>query len=122
MACERRETTAPAGGRIALVGRLASCNVAILLPWVYFAILAGVNIFICRDAFLVPSSGHWHSIHGQWMSLARIAGLDWLRPTWWRYWGGGAPLEFTYAPLVPMTMAAMNRLLNFSPALALNVL
>ncbi len=84
--------------------------------------LACVNIYICREAFVTASSGHWNSIHGQWMSLARIAALDWLRPTWWPYWGGGAPLEFTYAPLVPVAIAVMNRVFHLSPALALNVL
>ena len=95
----------------------------ILRPWLYLGLLALVNIYICGDAFVTASSDHWNSIHGQWMSLARIAGLsDWLRPTWWPYWGGGAPLEFTYAPLLPAAMAAMNRLFHWTPALALNVL
>src|SRR5258708_32364469 len=85
----------------------ATFRVTMLLPWVYLGILACVNIYICREAFVTASSGHWNSIHGQWMSLARIAALDWLRPTWWPYWGGGAPLEFTYAPLVPVAIAVM---------------
>ncbi len=97
-------------------------RLSILLPWVYLGILACVNIYICREAFVTESSGHWNSIHGQWISLARIAPLDWLRPTWWRYWGGGAPLEFTYAPLIPAIIAVINRVFHLSPALALNVL
>jgi hypothetical protein len=51
-------------------------GVGILLPWLYLGILACVNIYICREAFVTESSGHWNSIHGKWMSLARIAGLD----------------------------------------------
>jgi len=97
-------------------------RISILLPWVYLGILACVNIYICREAFVTESSGHWNSIHGQWISLARIAALDWLRPTWWRYWGAGSPLEFTYAPLVPAAIAVINRVFHVSPALALNVL
>jgi hypothetical protein len=93
-----------------------------LLPWLYLLILACVNIYICRKAFVTESNGHWNSIHGQWISLARIAALDWLRPTWWRYWGGGAPLEFTYAPLIPALISVINRVFHLSPALALNVL
>ena len=95
---------------------------SLLLPWVYFGILACVNTYICREAFVTESSGHWNSIHGQWISLASIPALDWLRPTWWRYWGGGSPLEFTYAPLVPASIGAINRVMHLSPALALNVL
>ncbi len=78
------------------------------LPWIYLAILTAINLYICRRAFFADSSGHWNSIHGQWMSLARLAAFDWLRPAWWPYWGGGAPLEFTYAPFVPAAIAALH--------------
>jgi len=104
------------------LGPFAKRRVCALLPWLYLGILACVNVYICREAFVTESTGHWNSIHGQWMSLARLAGFDWLKPTWWPYWGGGAPLEFTYAPLVPVAMAAMMRLFHCSPALALNFL
>jgi hypothetical protein len=95
---------------------------SLVVPWLYLGILTFVNVFICRDAFVTEATGHWNSIHGQWISLARIAGFDWLRPAWWRYWGGGAPLEFTYAPLIPVWIAAMMRWFHCSPELALNVL
>jgi hypothetical protein len=100
----------------------AKSRVSVVLPWLYLLILACINIYICREAFVTDSIGHWNSIHGQWISLARIAGLDWLKPTWWPYWGGGAPLEFTYAPLIPAAMAVMVRLFHCSPEAALNVL
>ena len=101
----------------------AKSPIGVLRPSLYLAILACVSIYICGDAFVTESSGHWNSIHGPWMSLARIARLgDWLRPTWWPYWGGGAPLEFTYAPLLPVAMTILNRLFHWSPPLALNFL
>jgi hypothetical protein len=56
------------------------------------------------------------------MSLARIAGWDWLWPTWWRYWGGGSPLEYTYAPLIPAAVGVIMRVLHCAPPLALNAL
>jgi hypothetical protein len=92
------------------------------LPWLYLAVLVCVNVFICREAFVTEAAGHWNSIHGQWISLARLAGLDWLRPNWWPYWGGGSRLEFTYAPLIPVLIAAMMRCFRSSPELALNLL
>ncbi len=92
------------------------------LPWIYFAALAGVNLYICQDAFLSGACCRWNTMHGQWMSLARLAGFDWLHPTWWRYWGGGEPLEHTYAPLIPFTIAAISRLFGCSPERALNAL
>jgi hypothetical protein len=91
-------------------------------PWLYFAALAAVNLFICRDAFTSGVCGHFASWHGAWMSLARLAGLDWIRPTWWRYWGGGEPLAFTYLPLIPFGIAAISQLLHCSRELALNLI
>ena len=62
------------------------------------------------------------SMHGEWIGLARLTGLHWLAPRWWPYWGGGAPIEFAYAPLIPFSIAFLSRVLHCSPALALNIL
>jgi hypothetical protein len=94
----------------------------LLLPWLYFAALLAANLYICREAFVTESTGHFNSIHGQWMALARLQGLHWLAPHWWPYWGAGSPLESTYAPIVPFTIATFTRLFRESPALALNQL
>jgi hypothetical protein len=91
-------------------------------PWLYLAALAAVNLFICRDAFTSGACGHFASWHGAWMSLARLAGLDWIRPTWWRYWGGGEPLALSYAPLIPFSIAAVSHLFHCSLELALNLI
>lgn len=92
------------------------------LPWLYLAVLGGVNLYICHDALTSGSCPHWNSMHGQWMALARLARFAWLRPTWWRYWGGGEPLPYTYSPLIPFTIAAISRLFRCSLPLSLNVL
>jgi hypothetical protein len=86
--------------------------------WLYLLALASVNIFICREAFFTESTGHWNSMHGIWIAMARLNGLDWLPPKWQSYWGGGAPFQFAYAPLIPATTAAIARLLHVSLALA----
>lgn len=91
------------------------------LPWLYACALAWVGVYICREAFFTESTGHFNSMHGEWLALARIAGLDWYSPRWWPYWGGGAPIEFAYAPLIPVLIAALARVLHSSPALALNI-
>ena len=75
-------------------------------PWIYLFALAALNIYLCHEAFVTESTGHFHSMHGSWIALARLAGLDRFAPHWWPYWGGGAPLEFTYAPGIPVAMAA----------------
>jgi hypothetical protein len=88
----------------------------------YLGLLIAVNFYICQHVLTNHVEDHWNSIHGQWISLARLVGLDWFRPRWWPYWGGGAPLEYTYAPLIPALIAAIMRVLHCGPALALNVL
>ncbi len=90
------------------------------LPWLYLLLVAGINIFIVGEAFVTESTGHLHSMHGYWMAIADRAGLDRLTPQWWPYWGGGGPLEYTYAPLVPVLMAALSNAFGYSSALAFN--
>jgi hypothetical protein len=46
-------------------------------------------------------------MHGFWMAIAERAQGSWLHPTWWPFWDGGIPFEFTYAPLLPALMASL---------------
>jgi hypothetical protein len=39
----------------------------------YFAVLLGTNFYICREAFIAESTGHFSSIHGQRCGLAPAA-------------------------------------------------
>jgi len=93
-----------------------------LRAWLYLALLAWVNVYICREAFFTESTGHWYSMHGDWIAMARLIGLDWLPPRWWPYWGGGAPIQYAYAPLVPAATAMIARLFHVSLALAFHAL
>jgi len=54
--------------------------------------------------------------------MARLVRLDWFRPRWWPYWGGGAPVQFAYAPLVPFSIAALSAAFGIPEATALNAL
>ncbi|MGD0497369.1 MAG: Holliday junction branch migration protein RuvA [Bryobacteraceae bacterium] len=92
------------------------------IPWICLCVLAATGVLICRKAFLTQYTGHFGSMHGEWLAMARIVGLDWFRPRWWPYWGGGAPIQYAYAPLVPAAIAALVRLAHCTPAMALNVL
>lgn len=92
------------------------------LPWIYLGVVAAINIYVCHESFTTESTGHWQSMHGIWMALARLAGLDWFSPRWWPYWGGGAPLEYTYSPLVPFATAGIARLFQCSVPLAFHAL
>lgn len=44
-----------------------------LRPWLYLVLVAGLNAYICQEAFLTESTGHWHSMHGAWMAMAAAA-------------------------------------------------
>src|SRR5438445_12110476 len=100
----------------------AKSRLGVLLPWLYLGILACINVYVCREAFVTESTVHWNSIQGQWISLARIVGLDWFGARWWRYWGGTARLEFTYAPLLRTAFAATIGLFHCSLHLPLHLL
>ena len=93
-----------------------------LRAWSYLMLVAVLNAYICQDAFITESTGHWHSMHGDWIAMARLIGLDWLPPRWWPYWGGGAPIQYAYAPLVPAVTAIIARLFQVSLPLAFNTL
>jgi hypothetical protein len=91
-------------------------------PFFYLCILAWVNIYICREAFFTESTGHFNSMHGEWMALARLGDFHLWSPSWWPWWGDGSPLEYTYAPLVPVLTAVIARLAHSSSALAFHQL
>src|SRR6185369_7287776 len=79
------------------------------------AVLLWLNAYICRDWLYHPTA--WmNSLHGFQAALVRLGGVS-LRPSWWPYWDGGMPLEFTSAPLVPAMSAAMAGLRHTSPLL-----
>lgn len=102
--------------------RHAQAMASHLRPWLYLGLLAAVNACICREAFFTESSGHFHSMHGIWMALARLGGPGWLGPRWYPYWGGGSPAENLYAPLIPAATAALANLLRISLPMALHAL
>lgn len=80
--------------------------------------LVWINLYICRDLFVVEHLGHMNSMHGFWMALAERASHHWWRPGWWPYWDAGMPFEWTYAPLVPAWTAAWAKMAGVSTARA----
>jgi len=85
-----------------------------------FAILA-LNAYVCRELFFNQTA--WmNSMHGFWIAIAEHAGNRWFHESWWPYWDGGIPFEFTYAPLVPALTGLWANLRGIPPALAFNVI
>ena len=91
--------------------------------WVFYAVvLLGVNAYICRDLFFAEYTGHMNSVHGLWMSMARLAGEHWYRPSWWPYFDGGIPFEHAYMPLTPAFTALYAKIAGCSVARAFNAI
>src|SRR5438874_8934347 len=80
----------------------------------YVALLAAVNFYICRGLFVAEFTGHTNSIQGLWISMARLAGEHWFRPSWWPYQDAGVPFEHTYMPLVPAATALLAKCARLS--------
>ena len=84
------------------------------LPYVYFLGLAWLNLYIVRDLFAVETTARMNSMHGFWAALARLGDGSWWTPSWWRYWDGGMPFEYAYAPMVPAAAAFLARAFDIS--------
>ena len=59
-----------------------------------------------------------NSMHGFWAAIAQWADGSWLHPTWWPFWDGGIPFEFTYSPLVPALTGVTSAALHISDVFA----
>ena len=70
----------------------------------YGITLLWINVYICRG-FFFNQTAYMHTMHGFWAALAKHAGGNWLQASWWPHWDCGIPLDFTYAPLVPVLTA-----------------
>ncbi len=80
-------------------------------------ILLGINLYICRGLFTTQTAV-MNSMHGFWAAIAEWADGSWLHPTWWPYWDGGIPFEFTYSPLVPALTGAASAVFHISGVFA----
>ncbi|HTC86806.1 MAG TPA: hypothetical protein VK686_00840 [Bryobacteraceae bacterium] len=83
----------------------------------YALALLWINTYVCRDLFRNPTA-YMNSMHGFWIALAKHAGSNWLQLNWWPYWGCGLPFQFTYAPLIPVLIAAWTAVTGVSHILA----
>src|ERR1044071_4151336 len=95
---------------------MAARNLAIGLG--YLALLTSINAYVSQGLFFAEYTGHTNSIQGLWISMARLAGEHWFRPSWWPYQDAGVPFEHTYMPLVPASSALLARIGHISAARA----
>ncbi|MBK5291078.1 MAG: hypothetical protein JJE04_05190 [Acidobacteriia bacterium] len=87
-----------------------------LLHGLYLGLLGWLNLYIAREFFQREYTGHMNSMHGFWIAIARLSGGGWWKATWWPYWDGGMPFEYTYAPLVPFASWAWAKAAGISEA------
>ncbi|HTC34340.1 MAG TPA: hypothetical protein VK724_13255 [Bryobacteraceae bacterium] len=80
-------------------------------------ILLGINLYICRGLF-TKQTAVMNSMHGFWAAIAQWADGSWLHPTWWPFWDGGIPFEFTYSPLVPALTGITSAAFHISGVMA----
>ncbi len=87
----------------------------------YAVVLLALNFYICRDLLWTPLT-FTNSMHGFWMAIAERAQGSWLHPSWWPFWDCGIPFEFTYAPLLPASMAGLSHVLGIAPDRAFQII
>jgi hypothetical protein len=89
----------------------------LLRATLFAAVILATNLYICWPQFR-SSAAYVNSMHGFWIALADRADGSWLHPTWWPYWAGGMPFEFTYAPLVPALLKFWSTARGLAPIVA----
>ncbi len=88
------------------------------LHGLYIGLLGWLNLYIAREFFQREYTGQMNSMHGFWIAIARMAHGGWWRASWWPYWDGGMPFEYTYAPLIPFASWAWAQAARVSEAAA----
>jgi hypothetical protein len=84
----------------------------------YGVLIVWINAYICHELF-TNQAAHMNSMHGFWVGLAKRGDYSWLHSNWWPLWDAGIPFEFTYAPLIPMLIAAWSGIVGVTHELAL---
>ncbi len=82
------------------------------------AILAALNVYVCRELFRIEYLRHVGSIEAAFISIARYARDHWPDLSWFPIWYNGIPYQNSYPPLLHWTVAAVSALTGSSAALA----
>lgn len=99
-----------------------SRSFAAVRPYLYLVVLVWIDFYVCRKAFHTEFTVHFNSMHGEWIALARLGDYSWWHASWWPWWGAGSPLDYVYAPLVPVLTAFLTMVSHHSLALSFNQL
>ena len=83
-----------------------------------FLLLLALNLSLCWRLFKVEFTGHFSSIEGAWIAMARYLSHHWGDVSWWPLWHCGMPFQDTYVPLLHLVSAAAATLGHLAPARA----
>ena len=86
------------------------------------ALLFAINAYVAKALFWVDFTARMESIEGSYISISRWAMDHWHDRAWFPLWYGGTPLVRVYQPGLHFTVAAVARLLAWSPEHAYHVL
>lgn len=93
--------------------------------WVRFlgvaVVLTALNFYLCHELFLSEYLNNLQSNEGMLATLGKFF-AEHLTAGWFPLWNAGIPRENTYAPLVPLAIAAISKLTSASPVLAMHFL
>ena len=78
--------------------------------------LLALNIAVCWRLFTVEFTGHFGSIEGSFIAIARYLSQHWGDSSWWPLWHCGMPYQDTYVPLLHLVVAATARFGHISAA------
>jgi len=69
--------------------------------------LVAVNLAVCWRLFKVEYTGHFYSIEGAFIAIARYITRHWGDLSWWPLWHCGMPFHDTYVPLLHLVVAGV---------------
>jgi hypothetical protein len=78
-------------------------------------LLFGVNLYICRNLFALEFGQRMEAIESSYMSISRWATDHWNDLSWFPLWFTGTPFHQVYQPGLHLTVAALARVVGWTP-------
>jgi hypothetical protein len=84
-------------------------------------VLFGLNVYVSLRLFGCEYTGYPHSVEGNFIGMSRLLAEHPGQLDWWPFWSAGMPVQHTYFPLLPASVAGVARLTGWSAARAYHV-
>jgi lipoprotein signal peptidase len=83
--------------------------------------LFALNLYISLKLFGCEYTNSMHSIEGNFIAMSRLRMLHPGQVDWWPFWAAGMPIQHTYYPLMPATIAVVGNEAGWSAARSYHV-